>query len=715
MNESITSIYDIEPFDPPKEEVDAEEEKSIATEFAEKISQIWIRSEADDTSHIERDERIRKAVIEADLSAADISELVRKVKGDSVHAILDNLDVIEEIDPESVIALIVMGWGYDVMEQSEEVERATTGEVNADVLYEKLLRNGEGYTITEFVDRFSKDPAEIVAEMIAFGEPGYALKIALETDNLNGYDPDVLMVEGIENTSFSYALLDEYEIYRDRVDEALMLDTLFANNHIADTVKYAEKFRTSPQQITERVLGSRMRWQALRLVHLDVDMDEQEVVDWCLENGHYHQVTESLNDLAKVDFNQLARYYSNRFTSRIVCERLDCFGPLDTDVYIQLLRNDPSAFLSNLDLVAGELDMEMNSRFARNIADVATDRICSNYARYMRFGGLRKLYELDPQRVGEYAHLHGRDLIENAVAELKDEPSELRNLVELLKSAEVEIPEGVREAVEKSLNATRNERTHEERFALINLPREAFRFYIAESLLADLNMFEHVMENPNAKDPITRLVAEARELRDIRDRAKLTGVRHKLDSQIDDSYTWMKEYLFCAVRSEMRHQDGIFASQAEIGTSIYAGKNFVRERSPEEVRLYLKRSSIKFSQPGWSSQFGGKSWARISDLAYQAWLPDTQENTQKKAYIIDRAFDMEHNTGNIFDKDVRLERRSRLNSVLDFKFTARTVEELIDHALAQKYISAEEAQDYRTMKGVIDSLYSLPTRTKGYE
>ena len=96
---------------------------------------------------------------------------------------------------------------------------------------------------------------------------------------------------------------------------------------------------------------------------------------------------------------------------------------------------------------------------------------------------------------------------------------------------------------------------------------------------------------------------------------------------------------------------------------------------PEVVKLYEKL----FMNGSWSSRYGGYKWARIAD----GWLqlhsaPET--DIYKLGSLIDHIYDLEHNTGTVFNKlkDYNLKGYDWIKQALDLKRDARNPRRLLD-------------------------------------
>jgi len=97
---------------------------------------------------------------------------------------------------------------------------------------------------------------------------------------------------------------------------------------------------------------------------------------------------------------------------------------------------------------------------------------------------------------------------------------------------------------------------------------------------------------------------------------------------------------------------------------------FIATASESETKEFLFLCMLIFAEKGWDDVFGGENWGLIAQTALWGW-----NGFLDREVFIDRVFDLQHNSGTIFDK--RKERvkvqRGPLKSFLDFKLTAQGV------------------------------------------
>ncbi|MCX6800014.1 MAG: hypothetical protein NT091_02625, partial [Candidatus Falkowbacteria bacterium] len=164
----------------------------------------------------------------------------------------------------------------------------------------------------------------------------------------------------------------------------------------------------------------------------------------------------------------------------------------------------------------------------------------------------------------------------------------------------------------------------------------------------------------------------------IKDRIFLNEQEEKVETNIKRTFDWMQVYLVKAVLSELEHQDQLFSKP--IGTGFENDEEFLTKAIGSEARSFLLLAINKFNESGWAESYGGSPWAKIATLTYDFYLDDL--NVNDKQMKIDRAFQLEHNTGLVFDKDpgqVTFS-KEREKKFLDLKFKARNLDELSEGA-----------------------------------
>ncbi|MES2014516.1 MAG: hypothetical protein V4437_01735 [Patescibacteria group bacterium] len=189
---------------------------------------------------------------------------------------------------------------------------------------------------------------------------------------------------------------------------------------------------------------------------------------------------------------------------------------------------------------------------------------------------------------------------------------------------------------------------------------------------------------------------------------KLAMLNESISHETKETIWRLKRYALFAVQSELTSQskDGlscygeelrVFSVAADMEDLMaYLEPQGAREMfaglfaEKEDVLNFLSAARARFIS-GYKnkSAHGGKSWAKIADVAYDIWKEDDQK---KLVPLIDRLVQLEHNMGSVLDKDRKeFDHLDGLKTVLDAKFKAKDVAELFD---ATKGVVGQEARAF---------------------
>lgn len=252
------------------------------------------------------------------------------------------------------------------------------------------------------------------------------------------------------------------------------------------------------------------------------------------------------------------------------------------------------------------------------------------------------------------------------------------------------------------------------RYDVVNLQQVAVDFYIMEGLLAELNGVLTDRHNPKTKDTNTGLTTEPREFRNIRDRASSLNLLKELEQGLDKSMDWSLHYLALLISSELKNQ---FKGQLILEDKykcmpINTGK--ICEMTREELYIFFHRAKGIFDENKASTSYGGEKWSHIAYLGEMVTESDSSL-TRLKPFLLDAMFDVEHNSGHIFDKDTRIQGLEKLKHILDIKANTQDSKDLISTLLEEGIISMEEFKKYLVLVESVKKLNNAPLRTKGYE
>ena len=250
---------------------------------------------------------------------------------------------------------------------------------------------------------------------------------------------------------------------------------------------------------------------------------------------------------------------------------------------------------------------------------------------------------------------------------------------------------------------------------------ELIKFYLFESINADIIQLRHNLEhhcvNKHDELPIAQELSRTKEM-------ELAILEAEISVAVKSMHQWIKEYLVVAVNSELKHQKDKITDSKIYEDAILPTmpnrlghpsiENFIELATPEEIRQYLYEAETRFRHYKWGDDYGGRSWADIALVGYEMW----QENVplKDKTVNLDHVFDLQHNTGMIFDKWPKLIKdKATDKKILDIKYKAKDFKELTDNLLAFTGISSNAVAligGARNMIKKIESIKDSPKREK---
>ena len=198
----------------------------------------------------------------------------------------------------------------------------------------------------------------------------------------------------------------------------------------------------------------------------------------------------------------------------------------------------------------------------------------------------------------------------------------------------------------------------------------------------------------------------------FRIRVEVSDDRHTANREHQKLFEWLRCYCVYAVASELKHQHDVlnlgqqsFDHKRPFG-SIQTGPyryvllprialaqdvedrpsfnqddehyidHFLTFATEEEIKEYLFRARQRFADEGWSHFYGGEAWEQIARSTLRTW----QQSDWPRDVLIDHIFDLEHNTGMIFDKrpDRVQAKNNSMKAFQDFKAREHSLEEWIE-------------------------------------
>lgn len=207
-------------------------------------------------------------------------------------------------------------------------------------------------------------------------------------------------------------------------------------------------------------------------------------------------------------------------------------------------------------------------------------------------------------------------------------------------NAGVKIDEKIEERARKEYSAElfrRNVREaregHEDEH---EIPKEAHKlacvFYVESRIVQNL---ENVMREVRILGMELPFATELR-IRELHDKHK------RLIKMVSSR---LQKYLVTAVTSELRHQHFIRGADHFDDVELRDANELYASATDEELLEFFYHAKVRFQQGRWLTQHGGKPWSDISEAAIALVERPFDIPT------IDHVFDLEHNTGAIFDKD----------------------------------------------------------------
>ncbi|MFA6522102.1 MAG: hypothetical protein WCT24_00725 [Patescibacteria group bacterium] len=192
----------------------------------------------------------------------------------------------------------------------------------------------------------------------------------------------------------------------------------------------------------------------------------------------------------------------------------------------------------------------------------------------------------------------------------------------------------------------------------------------------------------------------------FRDLVVLNDFDTAIQKHTHEIFTWMREYLVRAVFSELRIQRQLESSERDVrparvshtGIDEESAEAFLRLATEEEIRTYLCRAKERFLENNWRPTFGGKPWANVAEAAERMWKSAEARGIYGEDVCVDIVFDLEHNTGSVFDKDSKRIKKSEE----DKKFS---------NAKRDAHSAEELAQKIQDQAGRDDIAQSLRHRT----
>lgn len=262
--------------------------------------------------------------------------------------------------------------------------------------------------------------------------------------------------------------------------------------------------------------------------------------------------------------------------------------------------------------------------------------------------------------------------------------------------------------VEPNHESVPEEAVEREWYKPIELDPRIYRFYLEEGLLNEIVMMRLKGKNPWGNQEDLEFVESS-------DRLNFSRLERSLEKSSDLLFFFLRRYLLKAVGGELEHQRQFLVTK-RLYVEDVDSVDMVLGGTSDQIRDYFVRAYRSFLDRGWMRskieeriEYGGKLWAEIASLGNWIW---TEGAVDKKSFFIDRAVDLEHNNGHIFDKDLVHVKYApdKFRKFLNHKKKGDVnFESELEFGLGAGYILAEDADEYRRL---YRRLMKAPVRTK---
>ncbi len=148
---------------------------------------------------------------------------------------------------------------------------------------------------------------------------------------------------------------------------------------------------------------------------------------------------------------------------------------------------------------------------------------------------------------------------------------------------------------------------------------------------------------------------------------RLADLCNSLDEKLDAMSFKLHRYLLTAIDSELQHQKNLASPHRDahlpplpnapiLDTEHPTAQDLARWGTKEETIVFLQHAAYRLLRLGWTyiDGYGTETWEDIT----KASIALTQN--PKSLIAMDHVFDLEHNNGNIFDKDEREFKQDRV-------------------------------------------------------
>lgn len=176
----------------------------------------------------------------------------------------------------------------------------------------------------------------------------------------------------------------------------------------------------------------------------------------------------------------------------------------------------------------------------------------------------------------------------------------------------------------------------------------------------------------------------------------------KIDEVFNLRISEMKERVIHCLETSVRGEIKHFNTEGPLGRHFYVNlndkyliyaKNLIKKYGKNKSKWPLDKIYEGFYLKGWNSDFGGKRWAKGTKFLIK--LKDSK-NIKDDIFLIDRIFDLYHNTGfmlnktyfkyldYLFHEDIKKKYKIRQSNPLNFRFKAK-IDQMVNFCSTEVY------------------------------
>lgn len=593
--------------------------------------------------------------------------------------------------------------------------------------YEKLkdttLLNRRGDLILSNFDKFKGHIKldEVVDRMISMKQFDGILKSSYKFDqdtNLRDIEERIYVAGGGKE------LLGH--LGRNGRDQTALINRLVADGRIKEIAKGLGSIREKLDgEVAMAIIDSGDVSAFVRAKEKFVNLDKERVLKALKEKGGLAAILEMADDLGITDHSGLVvEMLGMGMEMETLAANLDYLRGLDSKIMNKFIKSQDrlgqvlghlSSF-SDINYEAGmalmELVRDAGDEFGREPdwiyygdlcrsldKDVSLDQrwelgkisglddagVLTVWIRQSRYSDIEKLLEIRPEIRKEMLEDQGwikrsRPLLWHY--KKLGEYSQIDSFIRLVKSVSPDVASKIEDdfGIKDDVDRPKEFMTSVEWYGEMILEPMIYKFYLEEMIKVEVSrrfMGKSPWGNP-----------EEKEFSNLGDRIDF----EQLEATSNILFGFVRNYIVKAVNHELKHQKQYMNNWAFYVEDLDP-VSFVQEADSSEIRNYFVRATRSFRSDWMTGGFGGHPWSEVAKLGRWIW---TGEASDKKRFFVDRAIDMQHNFGHIFDKDkakIKYD-ENRLKVMLEFKKECDDVDEMLAFGLEHEYITENDVRGY---------------------